>query len=151
MDSASAHLSTLVLSAFRAVGLRYAIIPGGLTCFIQAIDVSFASHYRQCHHELYCTFMEGRDGRLTAAEARNAFIDLAYRGVQAAVAKLNVPQLFQDLGYIDPAQAKLRVPYQFNPPVASADPLPVPKPKPKPHPKGQGPRQATLTSFFQQQ
>lgn len=46
MDSASAHLSPSVLRAFRTGGCHCAVIPGGLTMFIQAIDISFAAKYR---------------------------------------------------------------------------------------------------------
>ena len=43
MDSANSHLSFAVLVAFRATTLKYAIILGGLTMFIQSIDVAPAS------------------------------------------------------------------------------------------------------------
>ena len=45
-DSASAHISPTVLKAFQLAGVHYAVIPGGLTMFVQSIDVSLASKYR---------------------------------------------------------------------------------------------------------
>ena len=48
MDSASAHLSEEVLAAFRAAGLRFAIIPGGLTCFIHAYPIAVGSGAGSC-------------------------------------------------------------------------------------------------------
>jgi hypothetical protein len=46
MDSASAHLSNSVLKAFQRIGCHYAVIPGGLTMFVQSIDTALASKYR---------------------------------------------------------------------------------------------------------
>ena len=146
LDSASAHISKTVLAAFRAAGLKYAIIPGGLTMFIQAIDVALAALYRTEHHRLYMTFMENRKV-LTAAQCRNAFADFAYRGLCAAEARIDIPGPLKDVGYLDPSQVKLRIPLEFVPP-----PVPqeaegfVPKPKPKPKPKPV-PRQLSITRF----
>ena len=42
----------------------------------------------------------------------------------AAVKCVNVPQLFKDLGDLNPADVKLRVPFQFEPPVEQAAPEP---------------------------
>ena len=52
-DFASSHISPAVLAAFRAAGLKYAIIPGGLRLFIQSINVALASFYREEHHKLF--------------------------------------------------------------------------------------------------
>lgn len=134
MDSASAHISAPVLKAFHKGGCHCAVIPGGLTMFVQSIDVALASRYRvresACmglatehssssdeHHREYCAFIEGHN-KLTAAQTRDAFVALTYKGYTAATQQLNVPGLFQGLGYLDPTCAKLRVPFQFVPPVA---------------------------------
>ena len=58
MDSASAHIFAPVLAAFRTAGFSCAVIPGGLTSFIQAIDVFLAVLYRTCHHQLYMQMAE---------------------------------------------------------------------------------------------
>ena len=42
--------------------------------------------------------------------------------------------MFQELGYIDPTKAKLRVPFQFVPPVVPASDALPPKPMPKAQP-----------------
>ena len=60
MDSASAHISAPVLAAFRAAGLSCAVIPGGLTFFIQAVDVFLTFLYRTCHHQLYLQMAENK-------------------------------------------------------------------------------------------
>ena len=143
LDSATAHISPAVLNAFCRAGLPYAIIPGGLTMFIQAIDVAQVAVYREEHHALYLQMVEG--GRKVSASAcRNAYIDLSYRGYMAALKRLNVPQTFQDLGYIDPTKVKLRIPFEFAP---FAAPLPAPKPKPKAVPKP-FPKQMSIAGFF---
>ena len=43
--------------------------------------------------------------------------------------------LSMDLGYLNPADVKLRVPFQFVPPVEVVQPAAAPKPKPKAAPK----------------
>ena len=68
--------------------------------FIQAIDVALAALNRAGHHRLYMAFMENKTG-LIAAQCRNAFVDFAYHGLCAAEARMGLPQLFKDLGYID--------------------------------------------------
>ena len=60
MNSASAHISPAVLAAFCVAGVKYAIIPGGLTSFIQAIDLALAALYRACHHQLYMEVIKKR-------------------------------------------------------------------------------------------
>ena len=74
-------------------------------------------------------------GKLTAAQIRNSFVEFSYSGYMAAVKRVNVPQLFKDLGYLYPADVKLRVPFQFVPPVEVVQPAAAPKPKPKAAPK----------------
>ena len=138
MDSASSHISPLVLAAFRAADLKYAIIPRGLTMFIQSIDVALAlalaSFYPEEHHKSYAQLIEDK-GKLIAAQIRNSFVRLCYLGYMATVKRVNVPQLFKDLGCLNPADVKLRVPFQFAPPVEVALPVAAPKPKPKAAPK----------------
>ena len=56
---------------------------------------------------------------------------------------VNVPQLFKDLGYLNPADVKQRVPFQFVPPVEVVQPAAAPKPKPKAAPK-----QLSMASFL---
>ena len=103
LDSATAHITPAVLNTFRRAGLRYAIIPGGLTMFIQAIDVALMALCREEHHALYMQMVEvGR--KVSASACRNAYIDLPLRGNMAALKRLNVPQTFRDLGYIDPTK-----------------------------------------------
>ena len=74
-------------------------------------------------------------GKLTAAQIRNSFVELCYSGYMAAVKCVNVPRLFTDLGYLNPADVKLRVPFHFVPPVEVVQPVGAPKPKPKAAPK----------------
>ena len=59
LDSASAHISPLVLLALRLAGFRYAVILGGLTMFVRSIDTALAALYRTAHHRLYMSHMEG--------------------------------------------------------------------------------------------
>ena len=73
--------------------------------------------------------------------------DFAYCGLCAAEARIDIPGPLKDVGYLDPSQVKLRIPFDFVPP-----PVPqeaegfVPKPKPKPKPKPV-PRQLSITGF----
>ena len=149
LDSASAHISVAVLVALRVAGLRYAVIPGGLTMFVQSIDTALAALYRTAHHRLYAAHMEG-NLKVTAAQARNLFVEFCYTGHQNAVNLLDVPTLFQDLGYLDPTKLKLRVPFQFAVPqraeLTRRD-ASAPKPKPKPNPKPVS-RQSSMSAFL---
>ena len=103
------------------------------------IPLLFLRCYRAEHHSLYMKFM-GNKNVLTAAQCRNAFVHLAYRGLCAAEARINVPHVFKDLGYIDPSKVKLRIPFEFVPPPVPQQPVangaqPKPKPKAKPVPR----------------
>ena len=80
------------------------------------------------------TFIEGK--KVTAAQAHNAFVDLCYRGLLQAEAWVNVVDLFNKLGYVDPMAVKLRVPHQFVPPGPTLLPswkLHCPNPNPNPN------------------
>ena len=39
-----------------------------------------------------------KKGKVTAAEARNLFVELSYKGLKAASRKIDVPVLFKSLG-----------------------------------------------------
>ena len=149
LDSASAHISVAVLAALRMAALRHAVIPGGRTMFVQSIDTALAALYRTAHHRLYAAHMEGNP-KVTAPQARNLFVESCYTGHRNAVNLLDVPTLFQDLGYIDPTKLKLRVPFQFAIP-QRAEPrrrdASAPKPKPKPNPKPVS-RQLSMSAFL---
>ena len=78
-----------VLAGFRTAGLSCAVIPGGLTSFIQVVDVFLAFLYRTCHHQLYLQMAENKR-KWTAADARNAFVDLSHRGLKMAKSKIDM-------------------------------------------------------------
>ena len=121
----------------------------GLTMFVQSIDTALAALYRTAHHRLYAAHMEGNP-KVTAAQARNLFVEFCYTGHQNAVNLLDVPTLFEDLGYIDPTKLKLRVPFQFAIPQRAEPPrgdASAPKPKPKPNPKPVS-RQLSMSAFL---
>ena len=102
--------------------------------FIQSIDVAVASFYRDQHHKLYVQLIKDK-GKLTVAQMRNTFMELCYSGYMAAAKRVNVPNLFKDLGHLNPVDGKLRVPFQFVPPVEVVQPATAPKPKPRAAPK----------------
>ena len=138
-----------ILAALGVAGLWYAVIPGGLTMFVQSIDTALAALYRTAHHRLYAAHMEGNP-KVTAAQARNLFVEFCYIGHQNAVNLLDVPTVLQDLGYIDPTKLKLRVPFQFAIPQRAELPrgdASAPKPKPKPNPKPVS-RQLSMSAFL---
>ena len=109
------------------------MIPRGLTMSIQSIDMALAALYRTAHHRLYVRHMEHK-GKLTAAQQRNLFVELCYSGLESATARLDVPKIFQELGYIDPKKTQLCIPYQFLPPNIQPQAVAAAKPKPKPKP-----------------
>ena len=91
--------------------------------------------------------------------AQRTFLEFCYTGHQNAVNLLghqnavnllDVPTLFQDLGYIDPTKLKLRVPFQFAVPQRADLPrgdASAPKPNPKPNPKPVS-RQLSMSAFL---
>ena len=81
--------------------MRYAIIPGGLTSFIQSIDVVLAALYRDIHYALYIDMMEVAAGKLTAAQVRDAFVDLCGRALLEAENQIDIVKCFKDLGYLN--------------------------------------------------
>ena len=119
------------------------------TMFVQSIDTALAALYRTAHHRLYAAHMEGNP-KVMAAQARNLFVEFCYTRHQNAVNLLDVPTLFQDLGYIDLTKLKLRVPFQFAVPQRAELPrgdASAPKPKPKPNPKPVS-RQLSMSAFL---
>ena len=103
--------------------------------YIQSIDTALAVLYRVAHHRLYVSHME-HEGKLTAAQQRNLFVEFCCGSLTAATTSLDVPAVFRDLGYIDPTKVKLQIPYQFVPPQVhkqvQLQGAPAAKPKPKP-------------------
>ena len=95
--------------------------------FIQFIDTALAALHCAAHHRLYVSHME-----LSAAQQQNLFVELGYSSLDAATTRLDVPGLFQDLGYIAPTKAKLCIPHQFVPPGIRSQNVTAAKPKPKP-------------------
>ena len=85
------------------------------------------------HRSMYVRHMEHK-GKLTAAHQRNLFVELCYSGLEPATSRLDVPKVFQELGYIDPKKARLCIPYQFVPPNIQPQAVAAAKPKPKPKP-----------------
>ena len=109
---------------------------------------ALAALYRTARHRLYAAHMEGNP-KVTAAQARSLFVEFCYTGHQNAVNLLDVPRLFQDLGYINPTKRKLRVPFQFAVPQRAdlqRGDASAPKPKPKPNPKPVS-RQLSMSHF----
>ena len=87
----------------------------------------------------------------TAAQARNAFVELWYKGLLAAERAINVANLFHFLSPMHAADVKSRIPYVFVPPPAAPSQVAdVARPKPEPEPKA-APRQSSMASFLSQQ
>ena len=87
-DSASSHVSHVVLAAFRAASLKYAIILGGLTMFWlwpPFIERSTTKINKLIEDE----------GKLTAAQIRNSLVELYYLVYMTAIKRVNVPQAKQ--------------------------------------------------------
>ena len=80
---------------------------------------------------------------------RNVFAEFSYTALTAATETLNVPELFQDLGYLDQKQVSLRVPFLFVPPTVAEVEAHVPaKPKAAPKPALKAARkQLSISSF----
>ena len=70
-----------------------------------------------------------------------------YSGLESATSRLDVPKVFQELGYIDPKKARLRLPYQSVPPNIQPQAVAATKPKPKPKPVA---RQLSMNAFLAQ-
>ena len=105
LASADAHVSQPVLHAMRRCGRKYAVIPGGLTMFIQSIHTALAALYCVAHHTSYVSHIE-HEGQLTVAQRCNVFLELCYVGPTAAFTNLDVTADFMNLSYIDPTQVK---------------------------------------------
>ena len=80
---------------------------------------------------MYVRHMEHK-GKLTAAQQRNLFVELCYSGLESATSHHDVPKVFQELGYIDPKKARLRIPYVFVSPNIQPQAVAATKPKPRP-------------------
>ena len=75
------------------------------------------------------------------------FYDLYYKGDMAAGSEIDVPKLFADVGYLEPAAAMLRVPFAFQPPAVAAPAALEPKPQPRCAPQHVQ-RQSAMTALF---
>ena len=89
--------------------------------------------YGECNHQLYVETAEDNK-QWTASDAHAASVEVSHRGLRMAKAKLDMPQIFTPLGYMNPCDVKLRVSYTVVPPrvpeVAVAHPVAA-KSKPK--------------------
>ena len=72
-----------ILTAFRRAGIRYAIGPGVLPMYVQAIDVAMVALSREEKHALY-VHMVGGGRKVTASACRSTYSHSSYQGVHGS-------------------------------------------------------------------
>mmetsp|Transcript_76595 Transcript_76595/g.135255 ORF Transcript_76595/g.135255 Transcript_76595/m.135255 type:complete len:98 (+) Transcript_76595:770-1063(+) len=92
--------------------------------------------------------MEVAAGKLTAAQVRDAFVDLCGRALLEAENRIDILKCFKELGYLNQTAVNLRVPFELSLPVAPPAQVAAgrqAKPKPKPKPQAE---QMSISSFL---
>jgi hypothetical protein len=102
-DSCSSHFTEDVKTLFKKNGVILGIIPGGITQYIQVLDVSVFSVYKTHYHEAAEEWIEANGPRctikLTASQQRILCTRLASTAWKRTLKSVNFSQSFRDLGY----------------------------------------------------
>ena len=101
LDSATSHVSAPVLAAFHSQNMLTAVVPPGMTSWLQWVDTHFAANYRSQHLKAYDPFM-GK--KLTASAKRKLQVRLVVQAVNACQG--NIQTAFSTLGYYGPRSAE---------------------------------------------
>ena len=99
LDSAKSHTTATVISAFWANKMPAAVIPAGMTAFIQWVDVYFAAAYRRAHENLYRRWANNPT-RKTAAQKRRLLSVLVGMAAKEVTSSESITRQFMELGYL---------------------------------------------------
>lgn len=101
MDACRSHTSPAVVADAWGKGMPVILIPGGCTSWVQYVDTHFAAAYRSPHFKEYQPFA---NTGMTASTKRR----LLARIVATTCLPRNVAAAFAELGYTNPAAARIR-------------------------------------------
>ena len=101
-DSARGHISAVSLRALHAVGWKICVIPGGMTQFLQAVDVWYASQFRRRYHELYRANGSASTVRLSVSAIRHGIVTWSEQAHRELSCSCTLHSTFRALGYFDP-------------------------------------------------
>ncbi|CAF5203789.1 unnamed protein product, partial [Rotaria magnacalcarata] len=102
-DSCSCHFSEDVKALFKNNSVVLRIIPGGITQYIQVLDIFVFSTYKAHYHDAAEEWIEVNDPRstikLTSSQQRILRTRLASTAWKGTLNSVNVSQSFRNLGY----------------------------------------------------
>lgn len=105
-DSATSHYTATVRESCIQHGLGFLLIPAKCTPVLQSLDVCYFARYRKIHNDLVNEVIRARGipelQGLTAPEKREILSAICNESHKILSGKLDVAQIFKDLGYIDP-------------------------------------------------
>ncbi|KAJ9459291.1 hypothetical protein DIPPA_29905 [Diplonema papillatum] len=104
LDCATSHLTSASLTSFFSSRLPVAVIPAGMTSWLQWVDVFFAASYRSRHAK---AFEEHSEKKLTAKQKRSLLAKLVAEATLNATT--GVTQAFDRLGYHGPTHPETRI------------------------------------------
>ena len=103
-DSSSTHLNEETIRLIRQKRVVIAIIPGGCTMYIQALDVYVFSAFKHHHYECAEEWIERNGGRskikLTAAQSRILCTRLVSAAWSRTLKSIDPLAFFLELGYV---------------------------------------------------
>eukprot|EP00760_Papus_ankaliazontas_P005397 PhM_4_TR1253/c2_g7_i1/m.81131 len=108
MDGCKAHTTAAVVNEWKANCLSPAFLPAGTTCWLQWVDVYFASLYKHHHKLLY---LNAEPVKRTAAMKRRMLHRLVADATVKTIESCDIVSQFTKLGYIDPVKSKFHSEY----------------------------------------
>ena len=105
LDRANAHITAELDKLCKVNNIIIANVPGGCTAMIQWVDTHFAAIFKSWQRRAY-----DRQPQIkrTAKMKRALLGELVQEAVKHGMDELDVPKNFKDLGYFNPAEARLR-------------------------------------------
>ena len=121
-DSASGHKSEIGMAAAKRL-FDVAMIPGGLTSYVQPVDVEYAAAVRQEYRETH--YADLPPGKLTGKEQLDKIIGWLQETHKAVIEKLGLVRIFERTGITSHNHISIKgMPtYRFEPPAAPPAPL----------------------------
>lgn len=127
MDSANSHLHSDIIDDLRKKRVVVAVVPKGCTMYVQVLDVSFFSVFKNHYDDVVDEYIEKFGARnkikLTASQSRILCTRFTWAAWVRTLNSIDVMKAFHDIGYIwkddSPVPLRSMPGYSFDP--TSAD------------------------------
>ena len=123
VDSAGSHINPEAVRHLRKKSVVVAVIPTGCTMYLQSLDISIFSTFKNHYTDAAEEYIEQRGARqkikLTASQSRILCTQLTMMAWERTKARINFKQEFENIGYIwsdnKPVSPRTLPNYTFDP------------------------------------